>query len=49
VTAVVLEIHDEWQVHDRRYLSETSMAQLRRDELRHVTSPAPALRKRRAG
>jgi transposase-like protein len=32
VTAVVVETHDEWQVSDRRYLSETSMAQLRRDE-----------------
>ena len=32
VTAVVLETHDEWAVSDRRYLSETSMAQLRRME-----------------
>jgi transposase-like protein len=31
VTAVVLETHDEWAVSDRRYLSETSMAQLRSD------------------
>jgi putative transposase len=29
-TAVVVETHDEWQVAERRYLSETSMAQLRR-------------------
>ncbi len=32
VTAVVVEAHDEWQVAERRYLSETSMAQLRRME-----------------
>ena len=32
VTAVIVESHDEWAVADRRYLSETSMAQLRRME-----------------
>jgi putative transposase len=25
---VLIETHDEWQVSDRRYLSEASMAQL---------------------
>lgn len=29
VTDVMVETHDEWQVVDRHYLSETSMAQLR--------------------
>ena len=32
VTAVLVEAHDEWAVAERRYLSETSMAQLRRTE-----------------
>ena len=31
-TAVVVEARDEWQVAERRYLSETSMALLRRME-----------------
>ena len=26
--SILLEVHDEWQISDRRYLSEASMAKL---------------------
>ena len=26
--SILLEVHDEWQIAERRYLSETSMAKL---------------------
>jgi putative transposase len=42
VTAVVVEAHDEWAVAERRYLSETSMAQLKR------TEPPPTLKRARS-
>ncbi len=40
--AVLVEAHDEWQVSDRRYLSEGSMAQLDHidDPAKEVAQPA---------
>lgn len=43
VTAIV-EQHDEWQVSDRRDLSETSMARLRQSS---AELPAPTRTRRR--
>jgi hypothetical protein len=40
VTAVIVEAHDEWAVSERHYLSETSIARLRRNTpptVRHGT------------
>ena len=41
--AVLVEAHDEWQVSDRRYLAERSMAQLTLAPLTQEVVAAPAL------
>jgi hypothetical protein len=41
VRAVLVEVHDGWQVSDRRYLSESSMAVLNQpDPTEEVAQPA---------
>lgn len=44
-TAVAVETHDEWQVAERRYLSETSMALTRRNEARAKQTTRPPRRR----
>jgi putative transposase len=43
ITAVIIEAHDEWQIAERRYLSEESMGQLATMQTEPVTLPEAPL------
>lgn len=43
ITAVIVEAHDEWQIAERRYLSEESMAQLSARQTEPVVVPEAPL------
>jgi putative transposase len=43
ITAVIVETHDEWQIAERRYLSEESIAQLATGQTEPVVAPEAPL------